>query len=223
MEASQDCLRAGTSASAFTSAGAFDALQASTEEELAYIDCFFDEQTILLRGSYFGYGACFPAASKKAERAAVALDCMKNDPEVNRLLNMGIEGRHYILSEDGLTYEDGPDADKWSYWCFLLDHDGQPSRAMSPEMELQQRKYESAIVPSDTFPLSGFVYDSSKYEAEIAVLSALVNEYRYSFNFGIFGDKTEEKYPSFIQQCEAAGLDAIVEDFRSQLAAYLEK
>ena len=51
MEASQDCLRAGTSASAFTSAGAFDALQASTEEELAYIDCFFDEQTILLRGS----------------------------------------------------------------------------------------------------------------------------------------------------------------------------
>ncbi len=223
MESSPDCLRAGTSASAFTSAGAFDALQASTEEDLAFIDCFFDEQTILLRGAYFGYGACFPAASKKTERAAVALDCMKNDPEVNRLLNMGIEGRHYILNEDGLTYVDGPDADKWSYWCFLLDHDGQPSRAMSPEMELQQRKYESAVVPSDTFPLSGFVYDSSKYEAELAVLSALVNEYRYSFNFGIFGDKTEEKYRSFIQQCEAAGLDAIVEDFRSQLSAYLAK
>ena len=33
------------------------------------------------------------------ERAAVALDCMKNDPIVNRLLVFGIEGRHYTLSE----------------------------------------------------------------------------------------------------------------------------
>lgn len=222
-EASEDCLRAGTSASAFTSAGSFDTLQASTEEKLAFIDCFFDDTSKLMRGTYFGYGACFPSASTKKERAAVALDCMKNDPEVNTLLEYGFEGSHYILSENGKTYTDGPDASKWSYWCFLLDNDGQPSRALSDDMQAYLDRYEQAVAPAELFPIAGFVYDTSKYESEIAVIAALINEYRYSFNLGIFGDKTAEKYEFFIRQCENAKIDEIVADYRAQLSAYLAK
>ena len=86
-----------------------------------------------------------------------------------------------------------------------------------------QSLYEAAEVPSDTFPVNGFKYDSSKYDAELAVISSLITEYRFSFCFGIFGDQTEAKYNEFIGQCKAAGLDEIVQDYRDQLAAYIAK
>ena len=94
---------------------------------------------------------------------------------------------------------------------------------MSDEMQAFQDMYEAAEVPTDTFPLNGFKYDSSKYDAELAVISSLLNEYRFSFCFGIYGDQTEAKYHEFMDQCKAAGLDEIVQDYRDQLAAYLAK
>ena len=42
------------------------------------------------------YGNSFPVNSTKTERAAVALDMMMNDPEINMLLVYGFEGEHYI-------------------------------------------------------------------------------------------------------------------------------
>jgi len=147
---------------------------------------------------------------------------MKNDPEVNRLLVSGVAGRHYILDEAANTYTPGPEAADygWGSWCYLLQHDEDPTLQLPEEMQKYQDMYEAAEVPSETFPINGFVYDSSKYEAEIAVISALISEYRFSFCFGIFGDKTEEKYNEFISSCKAAGLDDIVADFRAQLAAF---
>ena len=219
-----DNFQAGTSATQYARPLDFKGWQDRiTDDSLAFMNPFWDDQSATRRGNYMGYGACFPVASKKTERAAVALDCMKNDPEVNRLLVGGIEGRHYILDEAANTYALGPDAADytWGGWCYLLQHDEDPQPQLSPEMQAFQDLYLAAEVPSSTFPVNGFVYDTSKYDAELAVLSSLLAEYRFSFCFGIFGDKTEAKYHEFIDQCKAIGLDDIVQDYRDQLAAYI--
>ena len=82
--------------------------------------------------------------------------------------------------------------------------------------------YEAAEVPADVFPINGFNYQCS-YEAELSAVTALYNEYRFSFCFGIFGDQTEAKLDEFIAQCKAIGIDKIVDEFRTQLAAYIEE
>ncbi len=221
-----DNFQAGTSATQYSVPSGLEGWQSKiTDDTLAYMNPFWDSTSATRRGKYMGYGACFPVSSKKMERAAVALDCMKNDPEVNRLLVGGIEGRHYTLDTANNTYSAGPEAADygWGAWCYLLQHDSDPQPKLSDEMQSYQDMYKAAEVPTETFPVNGFKYDSSKYDAELAVISSLITEYRFSFCFGIYGDQTEAKYHEFIDQCKAAGLDEIVQDYRDQLAAYLAK
>ena len=52
-------------------------------------------------------------------------------------------------------------------------------------------------------------------------MTALFNEYRFSFSFGIFGDQTEQKLDELIAQCKAIGMDDIIADYRAQLAEYI--
>jgi ABC-type glycerol-3-phosphate transport system substrate-binding protein len=194
-------------------------------EDIVYLDCTFDDQSVTRRGNYMGYGAAFPVASKNSERAAVALDCMKFDKEVNSLLVGGIEGEHYTINEADNTRELGPNAAAypWGSWFYLLQHDSDPQLKLTDDLQAVRERYEAAEVPSETFPVNGFTYDGSKYDAQITVLNALFSEYRFSFCFGIYGDKTEDKYNEFVDKCKKAGIDDVITDFREQLAAYIEQ
>lgn len=190
-----------------------------------YLNCYWDDECVTRRGSYLVYAACFPALSKNKERAAVALDCMKFDPEVHMLLEGGFEGRHYFLDAESNTYTPGPEAMDypWGAWAHngALNNDSDPSLRLDDSMQPYQDMYSAAVVPSEVFPVSGFNYDASNYEAEISAVTALFNEYRFSFCFGLFGDQTEAKLDEFIAQCKAVGIDDIIADYRAQLAAYL--
>ena len=198
-----------------------------TDDTPVFLHAYWDDECVTRRGGYFCYATCFPPASKKTERAAIALDVMKNDPIVNRLLVGGVEGRHYTLTEDGKYYIPGPEASDFPWNSFAnnasLQNDADPMQQIAPEYQKYQDMYEAACVPSETFPVNGFNYDSSKYEAELSAATALFNEYRFSFCFGIFGDQTEAKLDEFIAQMKAIGIDEICEDYRQQLAAFIAK
>jgi ABC-type glycerol-3-phosphate transport system substrate-binding protein len=192
-------------------------------KEVVYLDCFFDDQSVTMRGSYCGYAACFPISSKKMERAAVAMDCMKYDPEINRLLVGGIEGEHYILDKETNTRELGPKAEAypWGAWFYLLGNNDEPQTKIDADLQAYYDHYLSTEVSRDNFPVVGFTYDGSKYQAELAVLSSLMNEYRFSFCFGIFQDDTEKKLNEFISKCKDAGIDKIIADYKQQVKAFL--
>ena len=190
-----------------------------------FLNCYWDDECVTRRGGYLIYAACFPAASKNSERAAVTLDLMKNDPQVHALLVGGVEGRHYTLDAENNTYQPGPEAVNypWGFWSFMasLHNDADPSLKLDDAMQAYQDMYNAAIVPSETFPVNGFNYNSAKYEAEMSAATALFNEYRFSFCFGIFGDQTEAKLDEFISQCKAVGIEDICNDYREQLAAFI--
>ena len=194
-------------------------------ETPAFMNCYWDDECVTRRGNYFCYATCLTPASQKKERAATALDVMKFDPEINMLLVGGIEGRHYVLNEDGTKYTPGPEAADYAYNSFAnqaaIQNDANPTQALAEDMQPYQDMYEAAIVPSETFPINGFNYDSAEYEAEISALSALFNEFRFSFCFGLFGDDTEAKLDEFIAQCKAIGIDDVCNDYREQLKAYI--
>jgi putative aldouronate transport system substrate-binding protein len=192
-------------------------------KDLVYFDCCFDSQSKIRKGGYLGYGACFPVASLKTERAATALDCMKFDYDTNMLLVGGVEGTHYILDKTNNIRTLGPSANKysWGSWFYWIQNDSNPSAKLSDNYQTINQKYKATTVDNTVFPVNGFTYNSSKYTAQLAVISSLVNEYRFSFCFGVFQDNTKAKYDEFIKKCKDAKIDEIVADYRAQLAAFI--
>lgn len=193
-------------------------------KEIVYLDCSFDDKSVSMRGGYYGYTTCFPVNTRKMERAAVALDCMKYDEEVHMLLLGGIEGEHYILDKEANTRELGPMAEAypWGGWLYWIQTNDDPSSKIDEDLQKYQDKYLAAEVSMDNFPVSGFSYDGTKYEAELAVLNATFNEYRFSFCFGVFQDDTEAKLEEFIQKCKQTGIDEIIADYKQQVREYVE-
>jgi putative aldouronate transport system substrate-binding protein len=217
----------GTSAINFsdpTNANSVSQSMKSKGKDVVYLDCTFSDQSATMRGSYMGYAACFPASSTKMERTAVALDCMKFDTEINRLLVGGIEGEHYTIDKASNKRELGPKASSypWGGWFYLLDNQSDPQIKISDDLQACQDRYDKAEVSRDNFPVVGFSYDNSKYEAEVAVLSSIFNEYRFSFCFGIFQDNTEAKLNEFIKKCKDAGIDKVMADYTQQLQSFID-
>lgn len=190
-------------------------------EDLVPLYICMDETTRTSRDRFMRYGNSFPYMSTKTERAAVALDMMMNDPEINKLLVYGFEGEHYILHEDG-TYSNGPANDRYTtdQMIFSMQRLGNPSLKIENEaLAAWQKTAEERV--NDTMPAIGFTYDSSKYAAEASVIAALWTEYQWTLGFGLYGDDTEAMVEQFRNEMHAAGIDKIEEDFKAQLATYL--
>ncbi|MDE6925072.1 MAG: ABC transporter substrate-binding protein, partial [Acetatifactor sp.] len=172
-----------------------------------------------MRGSYADDTVAITAKSKVPERAALVLDCLKGFPEVNNLVVGGIEGTHYILTEDGFRQE-GPDAGNynWGVWAWGITGKDTP---MLYNEDVRQNKFGEICDSKEYAPLaSAFTFDKTNVEAELAVIDGIVGEYDQSFNLGLFGSDTEAKYNEMVKRLEEAGIDKIMEECKAQYEAF---
>jgi len=168
---------------------------------------------------YSGDAMAITAFSKNPERAALCLDVIKNDIEINTLLTGGIEGEHYIYNAEDNTHEAGPSAADypWDSWSWGIRSSLSPKSAnLEPCILQAMEENEAARMPDDMWPFYGFYFDNTDVAAEQAVISALVTEYSFSFDCGVFGDQTEAKYEEFVEKLNAAGLDKFVAEYKKQ-------
>ena len=136
----------------------------------------------------------------------------------------GIEGRHYILNEDG-TRTSGPEVDDygWSCWAWgTRSYFQPPVKYKNEEIQEAEKFYNSIMVDYDVFPFAGFSIDNEPYSAENAVILSIEGEYEYSFDLGVYGDKTEVAIDKFIAELKAAGLDELVEYWRGECKAHYD-
>ncbi|MBR6322822.1 MAG: DUF3502 domain-containing protein [Lachnospiraceae bacterium] len=185
-----------------------------------------DDKTYVRLTDYSGDMTAITSMSKQPERAAVVLDILKNDIEINMLCQGGVEGRHYILNDDG-TRSAGPEADDygWSAWAWSLrDMNHYPTEKMDPRVEAVLEELNKHVLPEEKWPFDGFVTNDEAYptmSAELAVVQSLITEYQYSFDLGVFGDDTEAKYEEFCQKLKDAGIENLIAEWRKQAAAYM--
>ncbi len=176
------------------------------------------ENNVGRQNAYNGDAIAIAAFSRNPERAATLLDVLKNDYETNCLIQGGVEGRHYILNEDG-TRSAGPEvADYgWSSWAWGLRSSFQPKLHHNHEILTQTEAfYETIVAPYDMFPFAGFSVNNDKYSAEVAVILSLEGEYEYSLDLDAYGNHTEEALDKFISELKDAGIDEVVEYWRQQ-------
>lgn len=174
------------------------------------------------RGSYAVDAIAITEKSADPERAALVLDYMKGDAQLNRLLLGGIEGKHYKLNDDG-TRETLDDSDgyTWNNWAWAINRQDEPDEAGLDERQVAIDKHneEMEYVPEQT----GFTFDPSAVQTEFTVVQSLVDEYKMAFALGIYGDKTEDTFEDFKTQLEDAGVQKVCDEFVKQYNSYMEQ
>ena len=168
---------------------------------------------------YSGDAMAITAFSKNPERAALCLDVIKNDFEINTLLTGGFEGVHYLYNAENNTHEIGPNAADypWDGWSWGIRSSRAPQAAnLEPCIIKAMEENAASRMSDDMWPFYGFYFDATPVSAEAAVISAIVTEYSFSFDCGVFGDQTEAKYEEFMEKLNKAGLEKFVAEYRKQ-------
>lgn len=227
----RDAFTGGTSASLVWNMGTCGAVASQIEKEHPewkpeVYDLSPDNRKVL--GSYTGDGMGVLAASKNQERAFMAIDLLKFDEECYNLVRLGIEGENWIdpteeLGEAGF-WRAGERQDMYPFgsalsWAFKnSEFERSREDKFIDEVELTKiwkSKQENA-------PLSGFVLDDSKIKNEISNLNNIKTKYVPLLDLGLVDD-VEETLKEFNEQAKAAGLDAVIEAYRTQVDEYLAK
>jgi putative aldouronate transport system substrate-binding protein len=158
------------------------------------------------------------------EAAVKFLNLTFTDPDVVNLLIYGIEGRDYVLDENGQAlYPEGEDATTVPYTAqisvgtlgnFFIMHPSQGTNEESLAWEQEQNQIAKKS------PAMGFTFDSSAVKTEYTAVSNVINQYLAVISTGSVDPVTA--VPDFIEKLDSAGMNAIIAEKQGQLDQWLE-
>ena len=151
------------------------------------------------------------------------LNLMYTDADFFNTLNWGIEGTHYVKTEDGhITFPEGVDANSSGWYLNLGWVFGNQFLSYlweGNELDLWDRTKEYNDT-AEMSPAAGFVFDTASVKNEYAACQAVKDEYLQSIETGSMDiDKLDEMNDKF----EASGLQIIIDEKQRQLDEFLGK
>ncbi|MGL6175243.1 MAG: ABC transporter substrate-binding protein [Cellulosilyticaceae bacterium] len=156
--------------------------------------------------------------SKNPERALMVYDLLRNDKEVYQLFNYGIEGKNYVLTEDGKRKD--PDGfvkatDEYfsNFWGGRMDEFLIPHIDENPE---KTAIFEAKKEKAKPYPYGRFIFDKSMVEAELAALSDVATRLLPSIALGKVDDPVKA-VEDFREQLKMAGYDKVLAEVQRQM------
>lgn len=156
------------------------------------------------------------------EAAMKFLNLTYTDADVINLLIYGIEGRDYVLDEDGYaSYPEGEDSATVPYTAqlscgtlgnFFLMYPTIGTSKESLEWEQEQNK------TADTSPAMGFSFDSSSVKTQYTAVKNVIAQYLPGLMCGSVDPETE--IPKFVDALNGAGYQDILAAKQEQLDAW---
>ena len=130
------------------------------------------------------------ANSKNPEKALQVYDVLRNDQEAYELLNFGIEGTDYVLTDDGkLTYPDGYDSSTdalgANFWAGRMDEYEYPKLTDAPNKD---EIYAALGEIAEDYPFSTLIVDKTPIESTLAAVGGVLAEYIPQLEYGKFDD-----------------------------------
>ena len=155
------------------------------------------------------------ARTEHPRECAVFLNAVNTDPDVRNLLNYGVEGKHYVLNEDGqveyltedyrgVTYTQGN-------WFILRTVAGE-----NPDKWKLYREFNAYAIES---PLLGFTPDLSAYAKECGSVSRVCEKYESALMTGTVDPR--EFLPALGEALEQAGIDILRQELQSQIEQWM--
>lgn len=175
-----------------------------------------------------GNGTSIPVNSKNPERAAMALELLMLDEELNKLIMYGIEGEHYEVDDNGY-YVPGPANDIYGYegagtWNLRNPNYMLNREADAEKVEMFAKQAEIAGTTNTPYVdiYSGFIEDYSSYSIERAAFLNVIVEYLTPIQAGLVDD-VDAAIDEFLEKADEAGRGKIIESYIAQWKAYCEE
>lgn len=165
--------------------------------------------------------AAVGAASKHPERALMVYDLLRNDAEIYRLFNYGIEGTNYIVTEEGkLDRPEGYDQDLHSYGSnFWYGRNDDLELDNVNWYEGKDEIFANYSSYSIDYPYSQLVFETDGIASYMANMNDVYASYVTAIAFGKAGDP-EKAIADFRAAMKAAGYDEVYRVLQEQLTAY---
>ena len=162
------------------------------------------------------------SASKDPAKAAQFMNWTYTSQEFNDLINWGVEGKDWVLTEDGLAaYPEGVTAATSGYhndfgFAYPNQFAGHPWVGNAPDIWEQYATYNAGMMVSKAY---GFTFDSTPVATEEALLNTVFEQYKKDMAFGAVD--VESKLAEFNAALYDAGLQTVIDEKQSQLDAWL--
>ena len=189
----------------------------------SYWDISQSVDAIVRRMTYDNNLLAIAATSNNVERSALVIDLIKNTRDLNEMIRFGIEGRHWIRTGPS-SYVPGPETTGYPAGNWIsgpIFFEGQVTLELPADTTQQEIDIRDSVDARLTdLEIDGFRLNVSSMQSEWAVMSALIEEYRRSFECGIFEGQTAARFDDFSNRLRAAGLDRMVALVREQYAEF---
>lgn len=160
-----------------------------------------------------------PVTAKEPEAAVAFMSMMYTDSRISNILVWGVEGVDYEVVDGEACYIEGKEDEAYHSSEFLLGN-----QFLLLPWEGQGADFrEKQLQAMEETPISkylGFTANTDAIANELSALSVVIDEYRPSLDCG-FG--TDEMYDEFIDKLYANGAQKVIDEYQSQLDAWLAK
>ena len=159
-----------------------------------------------------------PRNCTDTKKAMEFLNLLYTNADVENLLSWGIEGKHYVKTEDGnITYPEGVDASNTGYGLSMGWQMGNQYLTYVWEGENtnlwdQMKEFNNSATASKAM---GFTFDAANIKTEVAACTNVTNQYRTSLECGMVDP--DKILPEFIEALKDAGIDKIIAEKQNQL------
>lgn len=159
-----------------------------------------------------------PVTSENPEAAMKFLNMMYRDDRIANLLTYGIEGKHYVVTDEEngtIALPDGETMDTVGFYNALGLY-GDMHRIYwrgTAEGREKRIEYEQEAIQKPTENV-GFVYSSSAVETELNAVQEVLDKYIPVLESGCVD--LDKYYPQFLEELSAAGMERIVADKQGQ-------
>ncbi|AZP03581.1 extracellular solute-binding protein [Jeotgalibaca ciconiae] len=164
------------------------------------------------------------ASSKNPEKALQVYDLLRNDEECYRLINYGIEGTDYIVTEDGnLDYPEGYDPSTDSlgsnFWAGRMDNFELDKTTDAPNKD---EIYSALDEFAYDYPFENLIFNKDAIESSQSAMANVLSTYMPQLQAGKFEDPSAE-IDKMREELKSAGYDEVLTSLQADMDTFVEQ
>ncbi len=193
-----------------------------TDEDADVGFFYFGEESGNVTALSITHGAmAVSAGSANPERALMVYDLLRNDPEIYRLFNYGIQGVSWDVDENGMRITPegyNPDTDNINgtvnfWWGRNDDLEIKDARMNWDRIDELYAKYDEIKIE---YPYGQFVPDVTSIDAYISNINEIYENYMKQISYGKYTGTAEEIVAEFQSALESAGVNEVTAELQRQ-------
>lgn len=159
------------------------------------------------------------ASCENPERSLMAIEKFMTDKSYYRLIQNGIEGRHYEIV-DGIiqkpaSFDDKKDAFGFAAWALRNDEFNLPLSSEDPRRYTLIEEWKPDVIDN---PYLGVYIDDTEIKTELSTIATIDSQLGMQLLFGKTASDPKEAVVEYRNQLEAAGVQNVIDNVKAQIS-----